>query len=340
MLLFFYGQDGYRSFAKLRDLKRKYVDASLGDTNLSQLDCTKVTPDALASQLLAMPFLAKTRLVVLDQLLSKGAKAVQEKFTELIEKLPDTTVAVVYEPGIPDRRTVLFKTLVKAAKVQEFAPLVGAQLARWIDELLAPHEARIEPKARAELMEMTSGDSWRIATELQKLATYLVDAPVAQRVITSDLLEQMVRSAPTTSIFALTDALASGDPTQTLRVFHRLTAAGENAQYLLAMVGSTLRTLILIRDSLDSARDKATPAMIAQMTGLKPFVISKNLMAAKQRTLGDLCASLTALVDLDLATKTGRIDADVGLELFVVQEVTQPQNLSQKRAEVSASFSE
>lgn len=317
MLLFFYGQDGYRSFAKLQDLKRKYIDASLGDTNLSQLDCAKVDADALANQLLALPFLSKTRLVVLDQLLSRGAKPVQEKFAALMGKLPDTTVVVVYEPGVPDRRTALFKTLVKQAKVQEFSPLVGVALNTWMDEQLAPYAATIQPKARVELAEMTSGDSWRMATELAKLGAYLADRPTEERVITPALLGAMVRSAPTTSIFALTDALANGNASQALQVFRRLTIAGENAQYLLAMVGSTLRTLVLIREALD--RGATTQGALAAATGLKPFVVGKHLAAAKRRSLADLAAALSSLVDLDLSTKTGRMDADVGLELFLVR---------------------
>lgn len=320
MILFFYGQDGYRSHQKLLELKRKYIDASLGDTNLSQMDVSKCSADQLASTLLALPFLAKTRLVVLDRLLSKGSKAVQEKLSELMEKIPETTVAVVYEPGVPDRRTALWKALVKSAKVQEFTPLVGSQLNAWIAGLLEPYGATIQPQARLELVEMTSGDSWRVATELQKLGTYLADRPVSERVITSEFLAEMVRSAPTTSIFALTDALASGQIDHALRTLHRLTEAGENAQYLLAMVGSTIRTLILIRDAID--HDSTSSSAIASATGLKPFVISKNLAAAKQRPLTDLSAALTALVDLDLATKTGRMDPDVGLELFLVRSTT------------------
>src|SRR5690606_20925699 len=111
MIIFFYGDDSYRSFRKLGELKAKYIDASLGDTNLSQIDVANCTVDQMTSALLAFPFLAKTRLVVLNRLLSKGSKHIQEKFLDLLEKIPDTTVAVVYEAGVPDRRTALFKRL-------------------------------------------------------------------------------------------------------------------------------------------------------------------------------------------------------------------------------------
>jgi DNA polymerase III delta subunit len=317
MLLFFYGQDGYRSFHKLQELKAKYIDASLGDTNLTTIDVASIKPEDLAPQLFALPFIAKTRLVVLPGLLSKAPKAVQEKFETLYAKIPESTVAVVYEPGIPDRRTTLFKQLIKAAKVQEFEALVGLKLNQWIDGLLATHETKILPQAREQLVAATSGDTWRLATELNKLATYLMDRPVPERKITPELVSTMVEGSPIVNIFSLTDALSTGNVASVVRQLRQLVMQGENEQYLIAMVGSSLRSLALIRDGLDQGA--TTPAALATITGLKPFVIQKQLSAARAVTMAELIDLSVGLTMLDAGLKNGTMQSEVGLELYLMR---------------------
>ena len=317
MVLFFYGQDSYRSWKKLQELKARYIDASLGDTNLQSLDAASVTVDQLANGLLAYPFLAKTRLVVLDRLLSRGSKSIQEKFLEMIEKIPDTTVAVVYEAGVPDRRTVLFKTLAKLPKTTEFKPLVGRSLEAWMAEELKPYEASIDPEAATRLAERTDGDTWRLAMELQKLGTTLLDSPSAERVVTIDLVESLIRDTKSTEIFAISDALASGSAALALKTLRALLGQGESPQYLLALVANTIRTLVLIRDSLDAHITNANS--IAATTKLKPFVVGKHLQAAKRFSASTLADRFDELARIDLDSKRGKIDAEVGLELFVIK---------------------
>ncbi|MBI2589838.1 DNA polymerase III subunit delta [Candidatus Berkelbacteria bacterium] len=321
MIIFFYGEDGYRSFQKLHELKTRYIDASLGDTNLSHHLAAELEPDVLANSLLAFPFLAKTRLVIIENLLSKGAKPLQEKFLDLMPKIPESTVALVYESGLPDRRTQIFKTLVKQAKSQEFAPLAGLLLERWIEEFLTLRTVKIGPVARQELIIRLGGNSWRLATELEKLATYLADEPVEEREITPDHVELLVRSAPMINVFQLTDALVSGNQASTFKQLSLLLEQGENSQYLIALLASSIRTLALIRDALDRGLTSSTA--IAAHTNLKPFVISKHLASAKKLTSKTVAQFFQALSNLDLKVKRGMMDADTGLELFVVQRFCQ-----------------
>ncbi|MGI6103334.1 MAG: DNA polymerase III subunit delta [Patescibacteria group bacterium] len=317
MVLFFYGDDAYRSFQKLQELKRKYVDASLGDTNLAHLDGASLEPNALAAALLALPFLAKTRLVVLDGLLSRGSKELQEKFLDILPKLPESTNVVVYEARTPDKRTSGFKRLLKETKAQEFAVLEGAQLAAWIDAELAARGATITRSARDELVRRADESSWKLATELQKLSAAVADRPDGERVIDDALVHDLVQGVPTESVFALTDALASGNTEAALARLRVLLEQGENAQQLVALLASTLRTFLLIRDALD--RGVTREPAIADATGLKPFVIRKNLAAARAQSFGELVGLMRALAELDVATKRGTIDPEVGLELFVAK---------------------
>src|SRR4030042_2543084 len=131
MIIFFYGEDTFRLRQKLNQLKEKFVSASFGDTNLAVLDGERTTNDEFFPQILAMPFLAKTRLVIVENLLGKAKKDVIEKIPEGFRKMTASTVLVFVEEGIPDRRTTLFKRLSKE-RVEEFKLLESDQLKRWI----------------------------------------------------------------------------------------------------------------------------------------------------------------------------------------------------------------
>src|SRR3990167_2787898 len=120
MILFFYGEDTYRMRQKLKALKEKFVSASLGDTNLAVLDGAAVTYDEFIRQILAMPFLSKSRLVIVENLLKNGKKDILEKVPEALPKVPKSTVLVFVEEGNPDKRTSIYKKLNRPGQTQEF----------------------------------------------------------------------------------------------------------------------------------------------------------------------------------------------------------------------------
>ncbi|KKQ74131.1 MAG: polymerase III subunit delta protein, partial [Berkelbacteria bacterium GW2011_GWB1_38_5] len=101
MILFFYGEDNYRLNQKIKALKAKFISASLGDTNLSILDGKSVTYDEIVRQILAMPFLSRTRLVIIENLLTAKRSDIQEKVAEFLKKIPSSTVLVFAEGGKP-----------------------------------------------------------------------------------------------------------------------------------------------------------------------------------------------------------------------------------------------
>lgn len=293
---------------KLKEIKAKYIDASLGDTNLAELDGRSVKAADLAPQIYALPFLAKSRLVIIRDAFTK---TIQEELQDILPKVPDTTVLIIFESGLPDKRLKLFKELKKFAKVQEYPLLAGNLLNSWIRQFLSRWQVEIEPTALRELVERTGGVTARLATELTKLATQLLSEP-SRVIVKQHIVEQVASSAPT-SVFALTDALLRS-PSQALKTLRQLLGQGENAQYLVAMVASGLRSLALIRWTLDQGH---SPADIARVTKLNPFVVKKQLSLARSLSLAEITSSYRRLADLDIGVKHGTIESSLALELFV-----------------------
>src|SRR5487761_1553249 len=127
MVIFFYGPNSFLSRQKLNDLMQTYVTKAGSDLNLIRLDGSSVTYDQLVNEVTSAPFLATTRLVVVDRL--SANKTVSQHIPDLIAKVPESTNLVLYETEV-DSRTVYFKTLSKLNLAQRFEPLSQGQLKR------------------------------------------------------------------------------------------------------------------------------------------------------------------------------------------------------------------
>jgi len=128
---------------------------------------------------------------------------------------------------------------------------------------------------------------------------------------------ELVSGTAAVNIFALSDALLAGNPAAVTAQLRRLVAQGENEQYLIAMVASTLRSLTLLRDALDHGQ--AGQPALAAATGLKPFVVGKQLAAAKRVTFGRMVGLYEQLLRLDAGLKNGTMASGTGLELYLIR---------------------
>ncbi len=291
MILFLFGEDTYRSHQKLAQIKARFIDASLGDTNLSVADCADKELDytQITRMVLAMPFLAKTRLVIIKNLLSDGKKKLQEQFIEFLPKIPETTVLVIYESEKVDRRTALFKKLNKPpssassyAKAtddkkasegkpqsQEFKLLEPYELKKWIMGEVELLGGLIDNMAVDKLIEYVGNDLWRLSNEIRKLTTYCHsefisesseipnsledtrDRQVRDDTIKSKDVELLVRARVTANVFDLIDAIGAKNIKRAQSELHKLLDSGMNELYIHTMVVYQFRNLLIIKDLLD-----------------------------------------------------------------------------------------
>ena len=99
---FLYGNDEFAISRKLKDFESDFTDPTSADMNTARLDARSMGEDDLSNAVNAMPFLAKSRLVLLANPSAKyNNPSVRKKFLEFVEKAPDTTRLVMYESVEP-----------------------------------------------------------------------------------------------------------------------------------------------------------------------------------------------------------------------------------------------
>ncbi len=340
MILFLFGEDTYRLKQKIKEMKEKYISASLGDTNLAVIDGKTTKADFMIRQILAYPFLAKSRLVIIENLLLEGKKDEQEKIGEFLPKVPETTVLVFAEAGVPDKRTSLYKKLAKQ-KTQEFKPLDEQGAKTWIREEVAKLNGTITSDGVQKLFEYVGADLWRLGNEIAKLATFkglssrtgrLQDpgsgSPMSvfdkdshrledDNIITVQNIELLVKPQTSSDIFALVDAVASRNVKKSLYELHRLLDNGENELYILSMIVYQYRNLLITMDFAE--RGVNSQWELSKRAGLHPFVAGKSLNLIKNYNMIELKKIYHELMENDLAMKTGQVEPKVALDLLVLK---------------------
>lgn len=311
MLIFLFGEDTYQSRQKLKEIKEKFLKTDKSGLNLNLFSAKDLDFDEFKGTIEAPAFLAKKRLIILENPISEGSADLKEKIVKYKpEKIKSEEVVIVfYQKNQIDRRDKLFKYLKKNAKSQEFKFFNPHQLNNWIKQEVETRGGSIEPLAVMKLAAYVGPDLWRMSNEIDKLIAF-------NPKLTTENIDFLVKSKIETNIFNLIDALGQRDKKTALVNLYQQEESGESEFYILTMIVYQFRNLIKIKDCLEQS---IPPYLVTKKTGLHPYVVKKSLTQARSFSQQDLKRIYHRLLDLDLSIKTGRVEPKTGLDMFIME---------------------
>ena len=319
MFIFLYGVDNFRSLEKLSDLKNKYLEKNGSGTDLSVLDYGEgASVENLASAFSAQGLFSTKRLVVVKNSMLKGSTEVQKGILALLKANPDTekdadTIVIFYENGSPKKNGALYKFLFKTAKRQEFAPLEGTALANWALTFTKTLSTEISftKNALNMLLAATGSDLNILSNEITKLVNFRNSGEITD----ADVI-LLVKSKVDSTMFETIEALASGNKSKALDLFHQQLTKGEDVFYILSMYTYQIRTLLKIGDFYWQGMISAP--QIAQASGIHPYVVQKSLSQIRNLSEQKTKQMLRDLAEIDFSAKTGKVDPVLALDTFIV----------------------
>jgi DNA polymerase-3 subunit delta len=268
---------------------------------------------------MAMPFLADHRLVLLTSPTKRytGADG-HRKFTSFLDSVPPTTRLVILEPGEIKEREKPKNWLLKwahsagpRAEVREFNLPRQRDMPGWIVNETRRQGGVIEPRAAARLAEMVGEDTRQASGEIAKLLTYVNwTHPIGLE----DVEAVSIVNAQG-DVFALVDALGTGDARTAQRMLHQLLEQDEPFS-LFGMVIRQFRLLIIAREVLDEGGNQAG---VVEALGLHPFVAEKIDRQARAFRMATLEAIHHRLLQMDEQAKTSQVPLDLALDMFIAQ---------------------
>ena len=317
MIALYFGADDLQLDEAIAELKAR-IPADFADLNTAVLDGRRLKLPALAAACEAMPFLAESRLVIVEGAV-KHLKAGKERdeIRDYLAQVPPTTDLIFVEGAEIDRPSSLFNYFKQHNAIREFQPREGVALQRWLHERARRLAVRLDPQAGETLVEYAGKDGRALLNELNKLAAYV--GP--NGTIGTAEVQLLVPDGSESSIFDFVDVLAARRLAPALKLLHDLFDDGAAATYLLFMVGRQVRILLGVAEL---AARRIPAEQIGSEMGQKPFVIRKAMSQAGRFEREALLRLHDRLVELDHWSKTGRIEPEAALELLVAEMCDQP----------------
>jgi DNA polymerase-3 subunit delta len=324
MIYAFYGDNEYAIRQDVDKLKAGLGDPATADLNTTVLDGRSLSVDELRLAASAMPFLAPSRLVIVEGALARfeprpGAAESSKGRPDPLEAglraylptLPDSAILVFVERGPLSAGNAVLRLLREVkATVREHQPLTGPALSEWIMKEVRRVGADMSPRAAETLGAFVGGNLRQLAQEIAKLASY-----AGKRRIEDGDVQLMVADAREIKVWALTDALAARNRDTAIGALHQMLDDGEAPPMLLAVIARQFRSLVAIKEMAD---ERLSPEAIAGQMKLHPYVVQKSLASARGFSYERLDAIYHRLLETDLAIKTGRLEPDLALDLLVL----------------------
>jgi len=320
MVIFFYGDDQFRSHQKLIEIKNKYLQSDKSGSGLSSFDFADKSDAKNIIEVCSMlNLLAPKRLVTIKRIISHGLETEQKILLEYLEKnkkslVEDKDLVIVFwEENALKKTNKLFKLLGNIGKKQEFSKLTGAKLNAWILKRIKELDgsANISKTALDKLISYSGSETLILESEIQKLVNY-----ASGRMIDDTDIEDLVRANVDANIFATIDCLATGNKKQALNLLHNHLAKGDDPFYIMSMFVYQFRNLIKIADL---AEKNTSEYEIARLTKMHPFVIKKSMGQLRNFSFSKLKKIYNKLLDIDIKVKTGKMDMRLALDMLVAE---------------------
>jgi len=327
MIFFLYGPDTFRSRQKLKEIKEKFIkEIDKSSLNIEILKGETLETPEFEKAVLTPPFLAKKRLVIIEDLISKNkGQKIQKEILEALGKngLEDTII-VFWESGLDGtkarekvsqkRSNLLFNRLKKEKYAQEFNLLTEPEVYRFAAEQIKSRGGKIEPSALSLLADLTGNDLWRLKTEIDKLLAF-----ACGRLITIADVNELVKNKLEADIFKLTDALGQKNKKLALKLISDQLRGGTSPTELLAKITWQFKNLLLVKSFMEDHGSSYPSPRLTYTLGIHPFVIKKTMAQARFHQLPTLKKIYRHLITIDYKIKTSQINPEILFDLLVIK---------------------
>lgn len=320
----FHGDDENAMRDAVSVVQNKIGDAASVEMNTTRLEGQALTIEALRNVVMASPFLSSHRLVVAKEAGKVFAgEGTRKLFLDLLNQVPSSTKIILLENSAlqekkdRDKNSPAKHWLLKWAISAEGRTYVhaydlpkGQQMAAWIREKAKEIGGEIQPQAASSLANLVGTDKDAATREIEKL---LAHAGYRRPIEAADVKAVSLTSGEQGDFFALIDSLTAGNSAGAMDMLEKLLLEREQIVLFFSLVGH-FRLLLQARELVETGRGDVD---IAKELGIHPYRAEKLAAQARRFNMETLEAIYQRLLDLDEQIKTGKIETDLALEIFV-----------------------
>ena len=300
-----YTYSGSNSFA-LQQALNKQVEAFVsmhGDFGLERLDASQLTSQALLESVLATPFLASKRLLIIHD--PAENKVFADALAGVLDAISKDTDIIFIQTKF-DKRSGIYKFLKKHSNFIDFEELNDLALQRWITDSVAAQQGTISSADARYVIARVGISQRKIHSELDKLLNY-------NKKISKESINLLTVRTIQSTIFDLIESAFAGQMTTALSLHKEQRMQKVEPLQIVAMIVWQLHILATIK-----AGTSKSPDTIAKDAKLNPYVVRKSLKLAQRMSLKEIKSLVARTRELERRLKRESIDGDEALlELFM-----------------------
>ena len=303
-----YGEEQYL----IRQYRDKIVKAAVpeGDTmNFTAFSGDGINPKEIIDLAETLPFFADSRLILIED--SGFFKKSPEELAEYFAEVPETTRFLFVEKEV-DKRSKLYKALTKMGNAVEFKQQTDEILSRWVGGRIKKEGKNITRDAYNLFIQKTGTDMENIDKELEKLICYCLD----KEIIEPADVEAVTTEQISNKIFEMVDAISTHQQKKALELYYDLLALKEPPMRILFLITRQFQILLTVKVMTNKGFGNKD---IASKAGCPEWAVKKYQSQSRSYSVEQLKGALEQGGSYEEAVKTGKMNDQMAVELFLIE---------------------
>lgn len=316
-----YGEETFLKSHGKKELLSRISPDGMSEFNVFTYEGKKYDLISVKEAIEALPVFSDSKLLVFNDsgifsLAGKEAatKEYREFWEEIIDEIPKD-VYIVFDEEKVDKRSSIYKKLLKNDSVVEFSYLSENKMINWtvglfktMGKIIGPHDAKY-------LIDITQDGMTSVKREAEKIAAYTQGKTSVTRQDINDVTVPVVENR----VFDMVDALLSKNAPSALSMLNDLLVLKEDETRILGAISSNADKLLTVKLLTEDGVDKT---QIASKAKIAPFIVSKYIKLSSKYNSYDLKNLLTKCIEIDRQFKLTRGDKAVILQSFIAEFAT------------------
>ena len=305
-----YGEETYL-IRHYRDKLKKVMVSDEDTMNFSAFSGEDINPKEIIDLAETLPFFADRRVILMEDSGLFKKSGIGDELAEYLPEMPETTFFIFVEEAV-DKRTKIFKALGKKGSTVEFKKQTDDVLARWVGGRIRKEGKGMTQAAYNLFISKTGTDMENIDKELEKLICYCLDKEMIEVTDVVAVTTEQIQN----KVFDMVDAIAGHQQKRALDLYYDLLALKEPAMRIMFLITQQFQRMMVVKSMSNQGfgnKDIATKA------GCPEWAVRKYQGQCRSFTMEQLKQAIKDGVDYEEAVKTGRMNDQMAVELFIVQ---------------------
>lgn len=296
------------------------LDEESMDLNFSTFDMEEQSISDALFEAASFPFFGERRLVFVQNPFFLTGQKVKgapehnlEELEEYIQSPPDFSILVLFAPYEKlDRRKKITKLLEKSVQVIDVSSPRPIEASNYIHSLVAARGYQFADGAFQLFTEQTDGNLTSMMHELDKLFLYHAE----DKLITRESIQQLVPKTLEQNVFELNTLVLNHQVEKAIETYQDLLIQKEEPIKINALMLSQFRLLLQVKILQQQGYQQGDMASVLKV---HPYRVKLALQTVRRYSQQLLSDALNDLIEGDYKMKTGQIDQELQVELFIMR---------------------